>query len=223
MGAELPENPPDKGLRAYALAQLAQREYSRTELRRKLFARLRASVDKLGRQPGESPAAFAAAQLDCDPGAAVMQRVETVLDWLEAHRYLSEQRFIESRLRVRSERFGNLRIRQELAQHGLALPASAEATLAESEFERAQAIWERKFNSGSGTTADAAKQARFLEGRGFSGDVIRRVLRNKRGAASTCDAVSSADLISDKAQREGAERRARRKRLSSRRTPGSTG
>lgn len=192
MGAELPESPQDKALTAYALAQLAQREHSRIELRRKLLARMRARADRLNRARCELPAARNDAQEDFDAGAAVMQRVETVLDWLEAHHYLSEQRFVESRLRVRSERFGNLRIRQELAQHGLALPAQAEARLAESEFERAQAIWERKFNNGSATSADAPKQARFLAGRGFSGDVIRRVLRSKRCAQPSADAASPA-------------------------------
>lgn len=192
MGAEFPESPPDKALRAYAVAQLAQREYSRMEMRRKLLAQMRARANRLNRARGELPAARNASQEDCDAGAAALRRVETVLDWLEVHRYLSEQRFVESRLRVRSERFGSLRIRQELAQHGLALPAQAEATLAESEYERAQAIWERKFNSGSAASADAPKQARFLAGRGFSGDVIRRVLRATRCAESSAGAASPA-------------------------------
>ena len=192
MGTELPESPQDKALRAYAVAQLAQREYSRMELRRKLLARMRARADRLNRARGELAAARNASQEDCDAGAAALRRVETVLDWLEAHHYLSEQRFVESRLRVRSERFGNLRIRQEFAQHGLALPAQAEAALTESEYERAQALWERKFNNGLAVSADAPKQARFLAGRGFSGDVIRRVLRSKRCAQPSAAAASPA-------------------------------
>ncbi|MEQ1807423.1 MAG: regulatory protein RecX [Burkholderiaceae bacterium] len=177
VGAELRECPQDKALKAYAVAQLAQREYSRTELRRKLLARVRAGAGELNRTRGEVPEACADSQEDGGADGVGFERIEAVLDWLEAQRYLSAQRFVESRVRLRSERFGILRIRQELAQHGLALPTPTAAALTGSEFERARAIWERKFNSGSGTRADAAKQARFLAGRGFSGEVIRRVLR----------------------------------------------
>ncbi len=190
-GAGPLERPQDKALRAYALAQLAQREYSRPELRRKLLERIRARAIKLSRAPGESLAPPADLQKEDDASLSDPQRVEAVLDWLEAHRYLSEQRFVESRVRVRSERFGNLRIRQELAQHGLALPAQTQAALTASEFERALAVWERKFSRSSGPPADAAKQARFLAGRGFSGEVIQRVLRNQRCADPVEAAASS--------------------------------
>lgn len=186
------ENPQDKLLKAYALAQLAQREYSRAELRRKLLARARAGAVGRGRSRIEPQAVATTPQEDAETGAAAAQRVEAVLDWLEAHRYLSQQRFVESRIRVRSERFGNSRIRQELAQHGLTLPAQAEAALLESEFERAYAVWSRKFNSASSAPADAAKQARFLAGRGFSGDVIWRVLRTKPARGPTSEIAQSA-------------------------------
>ncbi len=193
-GTELRNSPQDKALRADALAQLAQREYSRAELRRKLLARIRAGAIKLYRKRGEVPGAGADSQEDRGADGVALQRVEAVLDWLEAQRYLSAQRFVESRVRVRSERFGILRIRQELAQHSLALPTETEAELTASEFERARAIWERKFNSGAGTRADTAKQARFLAGRGFSGDVIRRVLRAEpRTEPITADASAAAD------------------------------
>jgi regulatory protein len=188
------ENPQDKALKAYALAQLAQREFSRAELRRKLLARAGAGgrLAGPGRTRVEPRAADSAPQEDAETGAAAAQRVEAVLDWLEAHRYLSQQRFVESRIRVRCERFGNLRIRQELAQHGLTLPAQAEAALLQSEFERACTVWSRKFNSASSAPADAARQARFLAGRGFSGDVIWRVLRLKRAKGPTSEAAPSA-------------------------------
>ncbi len=189
VATELSEKPQDKALRSYALAQLAQREYSRIELRRKLLVRVRAGAGKQSHSRGELLAAHTDPQEDGD-AAAALQQIDAVLDWLEAHRYLSEQRFVESRVRVRSKRFGNLRILQELAQHGVALAAHTEAALAASEFERAQVIWERKFNSGSGTPADVPKQARFLAGRGFSGEVIRRVVRTKHAAASTSDPAS---------------------------------
>ncbi len=201
--------PRDKALSAYALAQLAQREYSRAELRRKLLARASAHIRR--RQPEGSPSgpapvsavprhrapastAAVLLQENAPVGAATAaERVNAVLDWLEANRYLSTQRFIESRVRTRSERFGNMRIRQELAQHGLSLPAQAEATLQSSEFDRAHAVWARKFKLGSGSPADTAKQARFLAGRGFSSDVIWRVLRSSHSSESDVDELVAPD------------------------------
>ncbi len=194
VGAELRASPQDKALKAYAVAQLAQREYSRAGLRRKLLARVRADAGELSRTRGAVPGACTESQGEGTDDDAGPQRIEAILDWLEANRYLSAQRFVESRVRVRSERFGILRIRLELAQHALTLPAHTEAALTASEFERAHAIWERKFSQGSGTMADAAKQARFLAGRGFSGEVIRRVLRAGRCTEPiTSDAAAAAE------------------------------
>jgi regulatory protein len=162
----------DRLLKARALACLARREYSRTELRGKLLALSRAS-NALESEPDSR-------------GTEAVARVDAVLDWLESQRYLSQQRFVESRVRMRAERFGLRRIRQELAQHGLALPAQSEAALLQSEIERARAVWARKFAHTTGAAApappdprEAQKQARFLAGRGFSSNVVRCVLRDK--------------------------------------------
>lgn len=189
----------DKALKACGIACLAQREHSRAELRRKLLALALAPAKTGGSGSGRArsaPHPADATQHDdtATRGAAAASRVDAVLDWLEAQRYQSQQRFVESRVRVRSERFGNLRIRQELAQHGLTLPAQTEAALLDSEFERACAVWARKFKPCSSTPADAAKQARFLAGRGFSGEVIRRVLRQMHSAeAQACVAGAGVD------------------------------
>lgn len=173
-----------KSLKAYALAQLARREYSRSELQRKLLLRAQTVVARAppfdARVQPSAPDAVPVARGDTD----AVPCVDAVLDWLEAHRYLSEQRFVESRVRVRSERFGTMRIRHELAQHGLQFPARAEAALLESELDRALAICVRKFGAAPTTLADEAKRARFLAGRGFSGEVIRQVLRRVRSGES---------------------------------------
>jgi regulatory protein len=103
-----------------------------------------------------------------------------LLDWLVAHKHLSEARFVESRVHAREARFGTRRIAQELAQHGATLDAAAAERLRASEFERARAVWARRF--GAAPAADAAaraKQMRFLAGRGFTADVIRRVVRGQ--------------------------------------------
>ena len=157
--------PPSRSLslKARALQWLAQREHSRLELRRKLLAAAR-------RRDADGPEAP-------DPGA----EVEAVLDWLVAQRHLNEARFVESRVHARSVRFGSRRIAQELAQHGVALPPEAAADLQSTEFERAREVWARKF--GTEPAADPAvrlRQMRFLAGRGFAPDVIRRVVRGQR-------------------------------------------
>jgi regulatory protein len=151
---------PPMSLKARALQWLAQREHSRAELRRKL---MRAARQRDAEQP---------------EGADAGAEVDALLDWLVAERHLSEARFVESRLHARSARFGNRRIAQELAQHGLAVEPDALQRLRASEFDRARGVWLRKY--GAAPAADAAgraRQMRFLAARGFSAEVIRRVVR----------------------------------------------
>lgn len=154
-----------RSLKARALQWLAQREQSRVELRRKLLPHATAE-DEAAAAAGARP-----------PELAPVARVEAVLDWLEAHQYLSGDRFVESRVHARSARFGNLRIHQELKQHQLALPPETAHALKESELERARAVRGRKFAHWPTNAAERARQARFLAGRGFSPDVIARALR----------------------------------------------
>ena len=157
---------PPLSLKARALQWLSQREHSRIELRRKL---LRAARRRDAEAASESADADAV-----DPGP----EVEALLDWLAANRYLSEARFVESRVHARSARFGNRRLEQELAQHGAELDAGTAEQLKASELGRARAVWQRKFGAAPAADAPArAKQMRFLAGRGFSAEVIRRVMR----------------------------------------------
>ena len=80
---------PRLSLKGRALQWLAQREHSRLELHRKLLRCLRedACRDDTGAQG-----------LPADGRA----EVESVLDWLQAHRYLSDERFVESRVHARA-------------------------------------------------------------------------------------------------------------------------
>ena len=89
----------------------------------------------------------------------------------------ASERFVESRVHARSSRFGNLRIRQELKQHQVALSPEAAQALAASELQRARDVRARKFAEAPASAAERAKQARFLAARGFSPEVIGRVLR----------------------------------------------
>ena len=152
-----------------------------------LSSRLLASLAAAGGQAsGPAPAAAAAAANEAavagapsdddlehvDPEAAVDQ----LLDWLAANNYLNETRFVESRVNARSRKQGTLRIKLELSRHGLALEPEQAATLRETEFARAQALWQRKFGEVAPDARLRAKQARFLAARGFAADVVRRVV-----------------------------------------------
>ena len=160
-----PGAPVRRSLKGRALQLLAQREHSRAELRRKLLAHVRADVAN-------------SVDADAAPPADPAAQVDAVLDWLEAHKHLSQERFVESRVHARAARFGNLRIRRELAQHAAALSPEAAQSLEASELERACAVWARKYPTPPADVAGRARQARFLAGRGFSPEVIRRVLRD---------------------------------------------
>ena len=137
-------------LKARALKALASREHSRVELTRKLA-----------------------------PHADSPEALEALLDTLEAQGLLSQQRFVESLLRRRGARLGNARIRQELKQHRLdeTLVSSAMAELTSTELERAREVWRRRFGVPAEDALQRARQGRFLLQRGFSGEVVARVLR----------------------------------------------
>lgn len=180
-------------LKARAIALLAQREHSLSELRRKLLRMERERLRKEQAAATEFSPAQASDEVASDAEdapARIAETVEALLLWLQAQSYLSEARFVESRLHARAPRFGNSRIKQELAQHGLSLDAEHLERLKDSEFERARGVWERKFGaigppSAGKTRGDShemlaaarAKQTRFLVQRGFSPELIRKLLR----------------------------------------------
>jgi len=137
-------------LKARALRWLANREHSRHELRAKLL-----------RAAGE---AHTAAEVDA------------LLEHLSAQGHLSNERFVESRLHVRSARFGNRRIEQELRQHGVTLDADTQAQLRVTEVARAREVWRKKFGKSARDAAGRARQARFLAARGFSAEVVHKIV-----------------------------------------------
>jgi regulatory protein len=155
-------------LRARGVQWLAQREHSVSELRQKLLRHARVLQAALA--PG-NPADDDARQQDW-PAA-----VDDAMAWLTAQGYLCDARFVQSRVHVRAQRFGNLRIRQELASHQLVLSPEAAAALQDSEMDRARQVHARKFRAAPTNAVETAKQARFLTQRGFSPEVVRRVLR----------------------------------------------
>lgn len=171
---------PPLSLKGRALQLLAQREHSRIELRRKLLRRLRADDRRNATGSVGVPSTDDSATPDCGAARIPVDRdaeVDVVLDWLQARRYLSDERFVESRVHARSARYGNLRIRQELSQHGVALTPALSSDLRDSEQARAIEVRQRKFGGPPASLAERVRQARFLAGRGFSSEVVRQVLR----------------------------------------------
>jgi len=148
---------PPLSLKGRALRLLSGREYSRAELERKL-------------RPHEE-----------EPG-----QLRRVLDDLQAKGFIDDQRAADSVVHRRSGKLGAMRIRQELQVKGLSddLVRQAVANLQATEFDRARAIWERKFGAPAVDAAARAKQMRFLVSRGFSGEVVGKVLK---GARETID------------------------------------
>jgi regulatory protein len=178
---------PQRSLKARALQYVAQREQSRLELGRKLLPHAQAEDAAAGAAAvaGAGAGVNAHEAGEAPTRAGAQARVEAVLDWLAAHDYLSQERFVESRVHARAPRFGNLRIRQELQQHAVVLPADAARALKDSELERARDVRSRKFPEPPASAAEQARQMRFLMGRGFSPEVIRRALRDAASGAET--------------------------------------
>ena len=141
----------ERSLRERALGFLARREHSRAELRRKLL-----------------------------PHAESPEQLDALLDDLAQCKHLSESRFAEARAHVMSRKFGAARIERDLRAKGVsgAEAASAAREARATEFERALEIWRRKFGKPAADAKEYGRQARFLLARGFSIDVISRILRS---------------------------------------------
>lgn len=151
-------------LRARALRHLARREFTRHELTQKLAPH------------AESPAA-----------------IEQVLDDFAQRGWLSEQRAAEQLVHARRSRYGIARIRRDLEVRGVS-PDLVSATvngLKAGELDAARAVWRRKFRAPPANAAERARHARFLQGRGFSVEVVSQLLRGL-GRAGDSDGENNA-------------------------------
>lgn len=163
---------PAPTLKARALAYIAQREHSRVELRRKLLA----AQARQARRAVAAAAELSLAERPPLPAPPSDDELDALLDWLVERDLLSAERFVETRVHARAARFGNLRIRQELAQHGVDLDADTAQRLKASELARARAVWAKRYAAPAVDAAERARQQRFLSARGFSPEVVRRVV-----------------------------------------------
>jgi len=101
-----------------------------------------------------------------------------VLDKLVAKDFINEGRVVASILHRRAPKLGASRIQHELKSKGLApeVVAEAVAELRATELERARAVWQRKYDGPPANAGERAKQYRFLATRGFSGEVVTKLL-----------------------------------------------
>jgi regulatory protein len=133
-------------LKARALRYLVRREHSRAELARKLA-----------------------------PHAESREALEALLDELVSKRQLSDERYAEERARTLSRKYGPAKIRHDLRSKGVS-DCVVDRLPAEGELERARQILARKYREPATTQEERARRARFLQGRGFSIDVITRLI-----------------------------------------------
>ena len=141
----------ERTVRTAALALLAGRDFGRTELARRLERR-------------GYPSAVVAA----------------VVDGLVAERLLSESRYVEQFIRQHAGRgHGPVRIRADLRERGVP-DDEVEAGLAAADEDwagLARLARQRRFGvSPPGDYPERARQARFLQYRGFTGEQIRAAL-----------------------------------------------
>ena len=133
-------------LRARALRLLARREHTRQELESKL-----------------------------SPHAGSSEDLKGLLAGLKQKNQLSEERFAEERARQLSRKYGAARIRQDLKAKGVSEELIARVSPA-GELERARAILERKYREPASSREERAKRMRFLQSRGFSSEIIFKLL-----------------------------------------------
>lgn len=140
-------------LRERALRHLARREHSRAELLRKLA-------------PHGSSA-----------------EIEAVIERLGELGLQSDLRFAQAFVRSKAARFGLDRLREEMRRRGLErdlIEAALASEELESETERGRKVLQRRFQCAPADAREWARQARFLQSRGFSTELIRKLLKEDR-------------------------------------------
>jgi regulatory protein len=140
-------------LRARALRLLARREHSRAELAAKLA-----------------------------PHAESREAVDMLLELLVSRNQLSDERYAEERARQLARKYGPARVRRELRSKGIAEATVARLAAVPDPLEKAKAILQRRYRGPATTLRERAKRARFLQARGFSVELIRRLLREAEPA-----------------------------------------
>jgi regulatory protein len=143
-------------LRQRALEYLGKREYSYAELGQKLKTYL------------EEDESF--------------EVVTEILEDFKKRGWLSDARFTEQIVHARSHKFGSAKIANELREKGVSqeLIETAIEQVKENELDNAKEIWRKKFKAIPASRDEWARQARFLQSRGFGFDIIKKVLNSTK-------------------------------------------
>jgi regulatory protein len=144
-------HPPSLGSRALSL--LARREHSRAELARKLA-----------------------------PHAAEGDDVEALLDALAAKGWLSEARYAEQVIRTKARRFGPVKLAHVLRAKGVdedAIAAGLRAAGVDG-VSSLETVWKSRFRAPPADEREKARQARFLQARGFPLEDIMRFMKERK-------------------------------------------
>ena len=140
----------EPSLRERALRHLARRDHSRAELARKLASH------------GEH------------------DEIQAVIARMGELGLQSDSRYAEVFVRSKSARFGETRLRRELTLRGIdrdLIDAALATECVESELDRARSVLRGRFSTPPSETREWARQARFLQTRGFAPELIRKLLK----------------------------------------------
>ena len=142
---------PEPSLKARAMRFLARREHSRDELARKLA-----------------------------PHVGEGEDVEALLDDLVQRGWLSDARFAEQTIRAKARRFGPLKLAQQLRARGVDEETIARGfrAAAADGASSMESVWKSRFAAPAPDVRARARQARFLQGRGFPLEDVLRFLRS---------------------------------------------
>ena len=148
---------PQVSLRQRGLDYLAKREYSVAELAQKL--------NTVARQY----------ELDAD-------EIPEILADFKKRNWVSDTRFTEQILHARKSKFGSARIAHELREKGVSDELISEAVqdVKENELANAKAVWRKKYDAPPSSREEWAKQARFLQSRGFGFEIIKKVINEQK-------------------------------------------
>lgn len=143
---------PAPSLMGRALRYLSRREHSQQELRKKLL-----------------------------PFAESEEELADLLLKLEKQGWLSNERFAEGLARRKSDRYGSLKIVDELKQNGIELETvdRLKDQLKQTDAQRAWDLWDRKFGALAEDQKNKAKQMRYLVSKGFPLEIVSKIVSGR--------------------------------------------
>lgn len=156
---------PTKSLKSRALDLLSRREYSRTELKKKLMQAYKPPEDA----DDEDDLTQALNHHEAE--------VEAVLTEFAHLNWQSDERYVASFVNAKSQQYGSRRLQESLKQKGIDADLFQQfRPTVETELATAIAAVRKKFKKPPESMADRHKQMRFLAYRGFDFDLVNKAM-----------------------------------------------